>query len=218
MFDNLRSPGGTQFFADQWIPGTKHPALPPRPERWKFPKQGEPLPFPWECQLNPFLVHHQFGASSLTWDIANDLFGILFNNPNEVTIPLDLPDRMQPATWPFVTHMWINAVADDPAPAFSWPIMVENPHGVLCEDVFAALYKTLHQYVSPTEVDRWTWIKQEEAHAALLQRVRQQRMNGEEIDEDMRRVDYFGRHCMFRGLSSNPNKETPGWVLHIGHG
>ena len=102
----LRSPGGS-VHPDHWIPGFVHPSLPPRPSRWIEPKPGEPLPFPWECQLNPFLQHLPYGPPPLCWNLGKAPSAVMFGQ-TEAAIPLSTADKCQPATWPFVTHMYID--------------------------------------------------------------------------------------------------------------
>lgn len=210
MFHGLKSPGG-KHDRDRWIEGQTHGALPPRPRRWQIPTPGVPLPFPWECQINPFLYHAQFGDSPLAWNVGFRPITILFNTDEQLVVPLDEPDTQQPATHPFVTHMYINAVSDDPAPKFRWPIMIKNINGIKCRDVFQGIYDNFQEFVAIEELQSWGLGRQEQAHAA---HNRRRVMFDLSHDCAMRRIDYFGNHTMFRGLEPNPNKE--GWVLFMG--
>lgn len=210
MFARLRSPGGTEH-PELWIPGLEHPSIPPRPGRWSDPRPGEPLPFPWECQLNPFLEHKLFGVSALYWDLGQPHGGILYGEA-EATIPLSPADKAQPATWPFLTHMYINAVADDTAPHFPWPFMVFNPRGIKCEDVFEAIFENFQQHVSQHEHDSWSALRQRQSGRAYHIRLASEDREG----DGLRRIDYLGHRVMFRGLEPNPNRDGSGWVMFIG--
>lgn len=212
----LTSPGG-RHHPERWINGLKHPALPPRPTRWVRPRETDPLPFPRECQLNPFLAHSQFGQAPIMWDVGLDLGTILFNTEDEICIPLGKADHHQPATFPFVTHMCINAVSDDPTPKFPWPMLIRNASGIKCEDVYAGIHDNFQEYVSREELTTlFSWVRREQAFRALELRRRAQELRGEEPDRWLRRIDYFGMHVMFRGLEPNPNCE--GWILFMGLG
>jgi hypothetical protein len=126
----------------------------------------------------------------------------------KVTIPLDVPDKCQPATWPLVTHMYINAIAEDPLPVFPWPIMVYNPTGVKCEDVFETIYNNFQAHITQDEFYSWETLRQTPAKLAYEAR------NGPTRGDQLRRVDYLGTHHMFRGLEPHPNRE--GWLMFVG--
>ncbi|KAJ7596696.1 hypothetical protein C8J56DRAFT_1021200 [Mycena floridula] len=212
---SMRSPIEADFFAELWIAGTKHEGLPERPSLWQPPVKGEELPFPPECVLNPMLCHCPFGRSPIDWHLDCEPNGILFNGPDDgVIIPLGEPDLAQPATWPFLSHMYINSVSDDPAPKFRWPIMIRNPDGITVEDVLVGIFTNLQEYVFIDEFRAWTEQRRRQAQIALDLRREQQQSLGQEIDQAVRRIDYFGSHITFRGLEPHPNLE--GWVLFIG--
>ena len=202
----LRSPGGS-VHPDHWIPGFVHPSLPPRPSRWIEPKPGEPLPFPWECQLNPFLQHLPYGPPPLCWNLGKAPSAVMFGQ-TEAAIPLSTADKCQPATWPFVTHMYINGLAEDPMPTFRWPIMVYNPRGITCGDVFETIYQNFQEHVAVSEYQSWEDIRQKPASLAFEAR------NGAIHNDKLRRVDVLGTHHMFRGLAPHPNRE--GWTMFVG--
>lgn len=206
VFDSLRDPDGSRH-PERWIAGLEHPAIPPRPKRWTEPRPGDPLPFPWEVQLNPFLQHLPFGPPPLCWNVGLDLSKVMIGQ-TMATIPLCPADKSQPATYPFLTHMYINAIADDPLPVFPWPIMVYNPRGIKCIDVFQAVYQNFQQHVALAEYESWDGVRQAPAKLAFEARWGQAR------DERMRRSDFLGTHCMFRGLEPHPNRE--GWMMFVG--
>lgn len=207
VVSRLRSPGKSAGHPERWIPGLEHPSLPPRPSRWIESKPGEPLPFPWECQLNPFLQHLPYGPPPLCWNLGKPPSGVMFGK-TEAAIPLNAADKAQPATWPFVTHMYINAIAEDPVPTFRWPFMVFNPRGITCGDVFETIYQNFQEHVSASEYQSWEDIRQRPASLAFQAR------NGGIHNDRLRRVDVLGTHHMFRGLAPHPNRE--GWTMFVG--
>jgi hypothetical protein len=131
VFNSLVGPNGTPH-PERWVPNLQHPALPPRPDLpgWQTPRVGSPLPFPWECVLNPFLVHSPAGRPPVTFDVGYDTSCLLYSETGpDITIPLSEADKAQPATYPLLTIMEIREVADDPAPQFPWPMWVMNERG-----------------------------------------------------------------------------------------
>ncbi|KAF4586911.1 hypothetical protein EYR40_010928 [Pleurotus pulmonarius] len=211
MFDSLRDVDGDH--PERWISGTQHPALPPRPTRWKEPNPQDPLPFPWECQLNPFLEHRLFGPMSLWFDVREDPSMLCYGTVDTM-IPLSPADRMQPATYPFLTHMFINAIGDDPIQPFLWPFMVRNPKGIKCEDVYNAVYENFQEYVSQSEYDDWPQVRQVQCTQSYGARHSSRANRESGFVEGIRRVDYLGDNIMFRGLEPNPNID--GWVMRGG--
>ncbi|GLB42465.1 hypothetical protein LshimejAT787_1104800 [Lyophyllum shimeji] len=139
---------------ERWIRGLQHPALPPRPARWRDHPKGAPLPFPWTCQLNPFLQHVTLGRPPLDWDISEPS-AECYMGQTDVLIPLTKADKAQPATYPFVTHMYINAIAEDPYPEHFWPFYVVNENGVTVKDVLDKVYENFQQYLSVVEFQSW---------------------------------------------------------------
>ncbi|TFK39206.1 hypothetical protein BDQ12DRAFT_650282 [Crucibulum laeve] len=192
VFETLRGPRGTPH-PERWIRGIQHPALPPRPSRWEEPRMGEPQAFPWECQLNPFLVHHLKGPSPLVWDLSKETFRIMYGG-TDVAICLSDADKAQPATWPFVTHFYINAIAEDTSPKLIWPITVHNPRGV--------------KFLLQEEFDSWGSVRRHQVTQAYYQR------HPEGWGDGLRRIDYLGHLVMFRGLEPNPDHE--GWMMYVG--
>jgi hypothetical protein len=91
---------------------------------------GIPLPFVWECTLNPLLMHYPIGQPAIIFDVGNDPSAIVYAETGpDITVPMSDGDRAQPATYPFLTFMEIKDVADDTAPSFPWPVWVTNERG-----------------------------------------------------------------------------------------
>lgn len=212
----LRSPDGTEH-PDIWVPGMRHGSVPPRPKRWRIPSPREPQPFPWECQLNPLLEHAVIGVPPLYWDMGKNPFGIQHGASTDdppLSLPLTAAERAQPATWPFLTHMYINAVADDPLHAFPWPIMVENLGGITCQDVFEYIHDNLQMFISRAEFESWPMTKRLQVKYACQDRMAARRNSEGEYEQGLRRIDFFGDRVAFRGLGPSPNKD--GWVMFVG--
>lgn len=196
-----------QVHPEYWVRGTEHPTLPPRLPLWNTPRMGEALPFPSECQLNPFLEHTLFGSTPLLWDLRNRR--PLYPRANVDTDPLEYlspADSSQPATWPFVTHLYINAIADESV--FPWPIMVTNPCGVKCRDIFNAVWRTFQEPMSQDEINSLS--KQRRKHSFLTYHSQ----GVGDRPKHLIRLDYLCQRTRFRGLEPNPNGE--GWVMFLG--
>ncbi|SJL05853.1 uncharacterized protein ARMOST_09189 [Armillaria ostoyae] len=209
MYNALKSPKGNHH-PERWIQGQRLPGLPPRPTRWKRPQRGTPLPFPWECQLNPWLIHSKNSVAPVFWDITASVEIMMMNLDTSVVF-LGAPDRAQPATWPFVTHLLINAIMVNGECLDNWPIMVVNLNGICCGDVFVGIYDTFQQYVSAEEFDSWPAEVQEEAKRT--HRIRRDKDFEQHEESALRRCDYFGRYHFFNGLELNPDRQ--GWILHL---
>ncbi|KAG6809325.1 hypothetical protein H0H92_000697 [Tricholoma furcatifolium] len=208
VFQSLWDESG--FHPERWIPGLQHPAIPPRPERWKVPPIGASLPFPWEVQLNPLLQHNTFGRPPLDWDIS--IREINLGRTGDVMIPSMDPDRAQPATYPFVTHMYISSVGDDPYPEYFWPFFVVNEYGVTVGDVVDAIYENFQQYLEFAEYQSWSSLMMRQKTTQVAFEMRRNRFR----PEGARRIDILGTQCLFRGLEPHPNHE--GWTLFFGLG
>ncbi|KIK71418.1 hypothetical protein GYMLUDRAFT_150254, partial [Collybiopsis luxurians FD-317 M1] len=212
MFDYLKSPGGTPH-PERWIKGQKHPALPPRPLYWERVNPNEPLPFPWEVQLNPLLTHSLVSTPEYTpiyWNLSHQTSLIFFLTDNgDLQFLLD-SDLCQPATCPFITHMYICAYAF--APNWSvqyklqWPIMIHSRDGINCEDIFVGIFDSFQQHVRKGEYEKWGTEMQ---HTAMSSRNRPLLNAGGDVF--MKRVDILGDNIFFRGLAPSMNME--GWVL-----
>ncbi|KIY67432.1 hypothetical protein CYLTODRAFT_293505 [Cylindrobasidium torrendii FP15055 ss-10] len=207
LFEQLRSPGGTPH-PERWIPGTRHPALPPRPSRWKRPDPSRPLPFPWELYLNPWLSHSDSSASRIRWNIGSFPDTIWMNLSSPV-IPLATPDFRQPATYPFVSHLHINGLKVNGQPTKTWYTDIHNPDGIVALDVFWGIYNCFNKVVDIREYNAWEPHVRQEAHQVLQFRLRNNfPSRGEDV---IRRRDYLGWNYLFDGLSVNGQ----GWTLHV---
>lgn len=157
------------------------------------------------------------GVTALHFEIGRTPHGIIFGE-TESTIPLQPADRVQPATHPFLTHMHIIGVADDTAPTFPWPIMVCNPRGITCQDVFEAIYENFQEHVTQEEYFGWTLRRREQCSRAYYMRVRSSNSWNSPATpggDALRRIDYMGDRVMFRGLESSPNKDGS-WIMFVG--
>jgi hypothetical protein len=183
---------------------------------WRSPQ--EPMPPPWECQLNPFLEHRSIGPTPLYFDIGRETTGIIFGEP-QTTIPIDDGDRAQPATFPLVTEMRIRAVADDSSPNFPWPITVRNTRGVTCQDIFSAIYRNFQEFVTVQEYEGWSSRRKDQCARAYQVRVQTTNAWNPERpipwNDGLRRIDYMGDRVLFRGLEPSPNRD-PSWIMFVG--
>ncbi|KAF5378862.1 hypothetical protein D9615_006923 [Tricholomella constricta] len=210
VFESLKDERNV-LHPERWVRGLQHPALPPRPKRWLDHKKGDPLPFPWECQLNPFLQHITFGRPHLDWDISEPSAECYMGRTDSKgLIPLSRADKAQPATYPFVTHMYINAIAEDPYPDQFWPFYVVNENGITVKDVLDKVYENFQQYLSLVEFQSWEGSYHKQNAARIAFEVRWGHTRGQQA----RRLDVLGTHCMFRGLEPHPNRE--GWTMFVG--
>ncbi|KAH7920076.1 hypothetical protein BV22DRAFT_1040288 [Leucogyrophana mollusca] len=221
IWDSMRGPNQSPH-PENWPARFPHPALPPRPPEWHTPEPGAQAPFPWETQLNPYLQHRYIGQTLISFDIgrAPGPGGIVFTAAEPASIPLDRADFAQPATYPFVTHMHIVGVADDPAPAFPWPIMVTRARGVTCGDVWETIFNNFQQHVTVDEYNAWSARRREMAARAYFKRVRvpldwdvPEEVPGD--GDGLRRIDYMGDKMMFRGLEPSPLKDGT-WLMFVG--
>ncbi|KAJ6523911.1 hypothetical protein DFH09DRAFT_1286528 [Mycena vulgaris] len=204
VFASLRSPGGT-LHPELWIRGIAHPSLPPEPPEWHVPVPGEPLTFPWDCQINPFLEHAICGPAPVYWNIRTGWLAILYGGPLNITIPLSPADLSQPATRPLLSHMYVSAVALADA-RFPWKFMIGNPKGIRVRDIFGAIMDNFRQFVWRAEFHKWSLERQQ--RASLEWRLREKGNDG------MRRIDYLAGSLYFRGIAPNPDRT--GWVLYVG--
>ncbi|KAJ7744200.1 hypothetical protein B0H16DRAFT_995771 [Mycena metata] len=206
VFRSLLSPGGN-VHPELWIRGLEHPSLPPRPTGWPLPTPGKPLPFPWECELNPFLVRTDCGPAPVYWNIRSSELAILYGGPIDVSVPLSGADLAQPATRPFVTHMYISGLALAES-GFPWKFMIKNVNGTRVRDVFRAIMDNFQEHVSRAEFEGWTPERQRRVDLEWKMR------GGQRAGDGVRRVDYLCGQLCFRGLSWN--QDRTGWVLHAG--
>ncbi|KAF9037079.1 hypothetical protein BJ165DRAFT_1309077, partial [Panaeolus papilionaceus] len=209
-----------------WVPGTVHPSLPSKPTRWKRPTPGAPLPFPWEVQLNPLLKHHLWGESPLKWYIARDPDDVEYalahgGTAGRMESPCQPSDLAQPATYPFLTHMHINAVAGDTAPSFPWAFTIANEKGIKVGDVLNGIFKAFTTPVNPDERSSWPMGRQRAAHYAWVSRIEALRGDYEQWGLQvpgelmhMLRCDAMGGVMWFRGIE--PSVNGGGWMITLG--
>jgi len=211
----LRDERGTKH-PENWIPGLKHRALPPRPTRWEVPSPGEPLPFPWEVQINPLLQHHLWGPSALSWCVYVDPRDQSYHGRAVNSVPINRADLSQPATYPFLTHMYFNAVAGDPAPRFPWPFTVVNENGIKVEDVLVEVWKTFREPILDDELASWPHLRRSMAKWSLEKRCQVLSLpNPDDPFVDvLRRCDSYGAIMFFRGIE--PTVDGGGWMLSFG--
>ncbi|KAG6872472.1 hypothetical protein C0995_009471 [Termitomyces sp. Mi166 len=209
-YPKLHRGGGYVKNHQRWIQGLQHPALPQRPERWKEHPKGAPLPFPWQCQLNPLLRHFMFDKPPLDWDIHHYPSSRCYlGRTGNSIIPISAPDKAQPATYPFVTHMYIHSLADDSYPEHFWPFYVINEHGVTVGDVLETIWQNFQQHISRSEFDSWANLISRQQTASFAVQMRGLRA-------EARRIDILGTQCLFKGLEPHPNRE--GWSMFLGLG
>ncbi|KAJ3839793.1 hypothetical protein F5878DRAFT_102967 [Lentinula raphanica] len=215
LFDYLKSPGGTPH-PERWIKGQKHPALPPRPAAWKRVDPNEPVPFPWEVQLNPLISHSIMmfpGFTPLFWNIKNRPELVFFlTEDGGLQFAMD-NDLCQPATCPLVTHMYICAYAFAPEwnvqYRLPWPLMLQCRDGITCEDIVIGFYQNFNQDVSQREYEKWDEEIQRSAKKSHAEEER-----GWTEDYRVKRADFFGDNVYYRGLAPSLNVE--GWVMFLG--
>ncbi|KAF9218688.1 hypothetical protein BS17DRAFT_790881 [Gyrodon lividus] len=219
IWKSLRGPNNSPH-PENWPARLQHPALPLRPQEWSTPQPGALMPFPHEAQLNPYLQHRYMGPHPICFDIGRHPSGIVYDTHESATIPLDPADFAQPATYPFVTHMHIVGIADDPLPNFPWPIMVRNMQGITCADVFQAISSNFQEHVTTDEYNSWTGRRRELTARAYHRRVRipLDWTRPDEVpgpNDGLRRIDYMGDKVMFRGLEASPLKDGT-WLMFVG--
>lgn len=141
---------------------------------------------------------------------------ILFASTDTRWRPVLSSNLNQPATYPFVTEMYITAVGDDPYAEFPWPLAVYNPKGVLCKDVFHAVFQNFQRFLKREEVDKFIKFKTKLVEEAFNQRREGGLMGRVWDDQDgLRRIDYFADKVMFRGLEPSPNRGGS-WTMFLG--
>ncbi|KAF8832696.1 hypothetical protein HHX47_DHR1001923 [Lentinula edodes] len=200
---------------ERWIKGQKHIALPPRPTRWKRVDPLEPIPFPWEIQLNPLLTHSLITFPDLTpiyWNLTFQT-SILFFLTEDGGLQFVLDnDICQPATYPLVTHMYVCAFAFAPdwntQYKLPWPIMLQSRDGITCDDFFVGIHDNFQQHMKKSEYEK---LGEEMQRRAMSAHVHNLNVNA---DNFMKRVDILGDNVFFRGLAPSMNME--GWVLLLG--
>jgi len=199
VFHNLKGPRGSPH-PERWVPRLEHPALPPRPDLpgWQTPHPGSPLPFLWECALNPFcILYSETGP--------------------KITLPVIPADRAQPATYPLITIMEIRDVADETA-QFPWPMWATNERGVTVQDVFEAIRNNFSAHVTDEEFESWDERRQARvinAYWYRVDRIRRLYPHRAHETDQIRRVDYMMDRHMFRGLERSQRMDGT-WTLFLG--
>jgi hypothetical protein len=153
------------------------------------------------------------GFYPIAFDMRREPDNIVSSLPSDMDAvwPLNFGDMAQPATWPFLSHMDIHAVADDTAPTFPWSFVVHNPNGITCWDVFETVFDNFSQYVREEEHASWCFNRRVNAQNAYNLRVMQVPV----VRDALRRIDYLGDRIMFRGLEPSPEKDGT-WVMFAG--
>lgn len=194
-----------------------HPSLPPRPPIWSTPDLSRPPPSAWACQLNPFLQHHHHGRAPVLFDVRRVPSLITFADAPGV-VPLAPGDRAQPATFPLVPELRIAQLADDPL-GLPWPVVVRNPGGVTCEDVWAALYAALQERLGWVEYEALPEGRKEQVKWTYAERTRTD-LSAEAPapgwEDGCRRIDLVGTRCMLRGLEPSTSGDGTAWTMFLG--
>ncbi|KAI0676200.1 hypothetical protein C8Q78DRAFT_962679 [Trametes maxima] len=230
IIGSLREAGGERTFPENWVPRARHPCMPPRPEQWPTPQQTYD-PLPGELTLNPWLEHRVVGPPALHFDLrlrAEDVqlnrapavryYSDTLSAGNRVDFEYDGPHGAQPATYPGVPRLRITALAEDAQPVFWWPVTVLPHHErlpVLMQDVLDALIANFEEHLT---ADEFLILSDERKLMLFRAHARRMRMPVGGIlppqDDGLRRVDYLGDNCCFRGLAPAPDGD--GFVLFMG--
>ncbi|KAF8889844.1 hypothetical protein BD779DRAFT_1469582 [Infundibulicybe gibba] len=178
----------------------------PRPNRWIEPNLRDPLPPPSQCQLNPFLQHINTARPAMLGHWAASHRRALWTDDGRdstftcgQSAARDIPISSRDA---YLCR------AEDSLSKFQWPVTIRSPVGITCEDIFAVVYENFRRHVSEAEVTMWSSLRRKQASVAFHARF------GHRIQDEMRRIDYFGQCIMFRGLEPHPSGR--GWVLFLG--
>lgn len=200
--------------------GIEHSTLHPQPSACPRIRS----PHSHHVRLNPYLQHHCNGPHPITFDITRGSKGITHTTHAPSTTPLDLAHlSQQPATYPSITRMHIQPVAEDPLPHFPWPIEVVNAHGITCGDVFDAIARKFLEHVSEQEYNNWTRHRQSMAARTYHQRVGTladptKLDEVQEACEGLRCIDYVGGKVVFHGLEQACATMGDTWFMYLGAG
>ena len=137
----------------------------------------------------------------------------------EIVYPFELGE---PATWPLAPRLcitrWVDdGLAFDPWP---WPLVLENPEGVLVNDVLEGIYANLAEYVLRSE---WIAIGEKRREGAWRMRLQRLEEHAKKAREDgesppqpdnVQRGDLLLENRNFRGRSLAPEGE--GWMINFG--
>ncbi len=122
------------------------------------------------------------------------------------------PNGAQPATYPGVSSLTITAVADDPLAVFPWPFTVLAHHPslpVTVQDVLNATQINFDERMTQEEVESLQELRQ-----GQIFRSYRARMEFPFSEDGLKRTDYLGDRCMFRGLGPAPDGES--FMMFVG--
>ncbi|KAI0090110.1 hypothetical protein BDY19DRAFT_888197, partial [Irpex rosettiformis] len=243
---SVQGPDGSPH-PERWISRLEHPALPPRPSLWNMPPPSFPSspPLPRNLQLNPFLEHRLTGVPPIMFDIrfmvnsiilgetpsttdlppsspsSTNSSSIRSRHPRFIMFDIEGPNGLQPATYPGVPALTICALADEMTLNFPWPVMAicgDNSLPVTVRDVLKAIYLNFQEYMTEEELGCLTRLRRGQVERAYHQRVKD--LPGCPVDDGIRRVDFLGDRCVFRGVEpvrgDEDGLEGEGFVLFVG--
>ena len=229
---------------EQWISRLEHPALPPRPSLWTTPPSSSPPspPHPCHLQLNPFLEHRLTGVPPIVFDIRFKPHSIILgeappNTPSPsssstssssssgsqhahfIMFNPEGPNGLQPATYPGIPALTICALADEMTFHFPWPVLAicgDSSLPVTVREVLRAIYLNFQEYMTEEELSSLTRLRRSQVERAYHQRVRD--LPGCPADDGIRRVDFLGDRCIFRGIEpvKDGDGDGEGFVLFVG--
>ncbi|CAL1698917.1 unnamed protein product [Somion occarium] len=205
-----------------WIPRIEHPMLPKRPDFWPTPHSSQSnltCRLPSELILNPLLEHRKFGRPPILFDIRRELETILIHGHeghgwNNTPLGENGCNSYQPATYPGVSTLTVNFLAEDTRLIFDWKFTVIPHHPslpVMVIDVLNAIKENFDQCLSGDEVETIVGERRHQMWHAFERRCRffrQPRIGG------IKRMDYLGDQYYFRGLEPAPDNE--GFVMFFG--
>ncbi|KAI0338067.1 hypothetical protein BDW22DRAFT_1338605 [Trametopsis cervina] len=215
----VQGPDGTEC-PERWVPRLEHTSLPPRPALWSTPPSTPSTPNALSLQLNPFLEHRRTGVPPMTFDIRFMLPSIILGETADpdskyVMFNAEGPNGAQPATYPGVGALSITALADDMVLAFPWPVIAVARHAALpvtVRDVCDAVYQNFQEFMMKEELDALSKQRRGQVMRAYEERVRD--LPHTTREDGVRRVDFLGDRCVFRGLE--PTADGEGFVMFVG--
>ncbi|KAI0786165.1 hypothetical protein C8Q75DRAFT_697514, partial [Abortiporus biennis] len=95
-----------------------------------------------------------------------------------------------------------------------WKLVVENPDGITCGDVFKAIHETYHVPLTTEEIK--LYISRRRRTACEEAFSRRCRRNPEVRRKGIMRIDLLQDNYMFKGLKRPPNANDNQWVLEFG--
>lgn len=136
------------------------------------------------------------------------------------------PNGAQPATYPGLRQLHVSGIADDPVAKFPWPFTVTTSHESLpitVLDVMDAIYCNFQELMTQEEYESLDVERKHQVERAYHVRQAMKRQgqfllqdkgNVPIADDGIRRVDYLGDRCIFRGLEPAPDGN--GFILFVG--